>query len=121
MTIYTSYFANKKMPEDMIKVRISLGNPRWKTPYQISGTIKLLMPHRESLQLDIQSAVSDYKKKLSQTDIETVKKEILAFGENVILLCFENVTKDDSWCHRRIFAEWYEQKTGEVVQELPCG
>jgi hypothetical protein len=35
--------------------------------------------------------------------------------ERLILLCFEAPGK---WCHRRLLAEWIEQKTGEEVPEL---
>ena len=110
------------MPEDMVKVRISLGNPRWKTPYQIAGTIKNLMPTRDLLSKNLY--YDDYKEEyiriLESVGLCAIQKALAEFGKNVVLLCFENVTKDENWCHRRIFAEWYEQKTGESIQELPC-
>jgi hypothetical protein len=34
------------------------------------------------------------------------------------LLCFEDLTKPGLWCHRRPFANWWLENTGEVVPEL---
>lgn len=120
MSIYTSYFANKKMPADIIKVRISIGNPRWKLPYEIAGTIKSLMPTRDMLGLEYDVYKKIYFRMLDAVGIDEIKKALSAFGKKIVLLCFENVTKDDSWCHRRMFAEWYEKKTGTKIPELPC-
>ncbi|MDR2170525.1 MAG: hypothetical protein LBP59_10320 [Planctomycetaceae bacterium] len=36
----------------------------------------------------------------------------------VVLLCYEDVSKVGQWCHRRMFAEWWENKTGEIIEEL---
>ena len=35
----------------------------------------------------------------------------------LILLCFEDLSKPDVWCHRTMLAEWINQKTGEDVPE----
>ena len=41
-------------------------------------------------------------------------------GRDVVLLCYEDVRKGESdWCHRTIFADWWQEKTGEVIPELP--
>jgi hypothetical protein len=38
-----------------------------------------------------------------------------------VLLCFEDVHRDgEGACHRRTFARWWEEQTGEVVEELPA-
>ncbi|WIK63333.1 hypothetical protein [Gleimia europaea] len=36
----------------------------------------------------------------------------------LVLLCFEDISKPGQWCHRRAFAKWWEQKTGDPVREL---
>ena len=36
-----------------------------------------------------------------------------------MLLCFEDIRKGAwNWCHRNIFASWWEQNTGEIISEL---
>jgi len=121
MTIYTSYFANKKMPEDYTKVRISIGNPRWKLPYEIAGKIPELMPTRDMLGMEFKEYQKIYLNMLEDVGIDKIKKILKQFGNKVILLCFENISKDtETWCHRRMFAEWYESKTGTKIAELIC-
>jgi hypothetical protein len=39
-------------------------------------------------------------------------------SEGVVLLCFEDLTKPGEWCHRRSFAAWWDEKTGQKVDEL---
>jgi hypothetical protein len=39
-------------------------------------------------------------------------------GKPVVLLCFEDLRKPGEWCHRSMFAEWYEKQTGKKVVEL---
>jgi hypothetical protein len=36
-------------------------------------------------------------------------------GKPLVLTCFEDLSKDP--CHRRLFAQWYQAKTGVVVPE----
>jgi rubrerythrin len=38
-------------------------------------------------------------------------------GERLVLLCFEDVLAGES-CHRRTFAQWWEEQTGQEVPEL---
>ena len=117
MNLYTSCFANKTMPKDYIKVRISRGNPRWKLPYEIAGKIPELMPTREMLGMEFKEYQKMYWNILEKSGINKIKNILKPFGNNIVLLCFENVF-EDTWCHRRIFADWYEAKTGKKVPEL---
>ncbi|MFF4050421.1 hypothetical protein ACFYZ5_27650 [Streptomyces chartreusis] len=36
----------------------------------------------------------------------------------LVLLCYEDLTKPGLWCHRRIFAAWWKEATGDEVREL---
>jgi hypothetical protein len=38
-------------------------------------------------------------------------------GEALALLCFEDVHAGQV-CHRRMFAQWWEERTGQRVEEL---
>jgi hypothetical protein len=40
-------------------------------------------------------------------------------GKDVVLCCYEDVRKPGEWCHRQVFAEWWMDKTGELIEELP--
>lgn len=40
-------------------------------------------------------------------------------GKDVVLCCYEDVRKPNEWCHRLVFAEWWYEKTGEKIEELP--
>jgi uncharacterized protein (DUF1330 family) len=37
---------------------------------------------------------------------------------DLVLLCFESLKKPGEWCHRRMFADWWTEKTGDRVIEL---
>lgn len=39
-------------------------------------------------------------------------------GKTLVLLCYEDLRKPDQWCHRTLFAEWWQKMTGEVINEL---
>ena len=39
-------------------------------------------------------------------------------GKDLVLLCYEDLRKPGEWCHRQVFAEWWEKKTGVRIQEL---
>ncbi len=34
-----------------------------------------------------------------------------------VLLCWEDLTQPDQWCHRRMIAQWFEQELGVSVPE----
>ena len=38
--------------------------------------------------------------------------------QDAVLLCYEDVHKEGVWCHRQIFAAWWQEQTGKVVSEL---
>ena len=52
-----------------------------------------------------------YKQVLSKLKASEVLNELQAFGENIILLCFE---KEDVFCHRHLVCEWLIGKTNEL-------
>jgi len=41
----------------------------------------------------------------------------LAGGEEPILICWEPLKKPGEWCHRRMVAEWFEERLGVTVPE----
>jgi len=40
-------------------------------------------------------------------------------ADQLVLLCFEDLRTPGRFCHRRVFATWWEELKGQVVTELP--
>lgn len=122
--IYTSRFSNPELKTGKYTaVRISVGSPRWQVGYPISGAIEELMPKGIFGKYETKAAFEvEYRKRLEFFGAEHINKLLTAYaiqGKDVVLLCYEDVRKgDDDWCHRTIFASWWFEKTGEIIQEL---
>ncbi len=123
--IYTSRFANPELKTGKYTaVQISVGSPRWKLSYTVSGAITELMPkgifgkYEEKAEFE-----AEYKKRLTCIGVAYIRKILQQYeqlGKDVVLLCFEDVRKgEDDWCHRTIFADWWKEQTGEIIPELP--
>lgn len=123
--IYTSGFSNPELKTGKYTaVRISVGSPRWKVGYDISGAISELMPKGIFGKYETKAAFEvEYRKRLECIGVDYIRKLIAGYellGKDVVLLCYEDVRKGESdWCHRTIFADWWREKTGEVIPELP--
>jgi hypothetical protein len=125
MAIFTSRFSNPELKSgNYTAVRISLGTPRWSVGYTISGAIKELMPvglfgkydnDKESFKKEYFAALD----KIGAVKIRNILKQFESAGKDVVLLCFEDIRKgENDWCHRTMFAEWWQTKTGETITEL---
>lgn len=118
MKLYTSYFAKqKKMPlEDASYVSIAVGNPRYSVPYKIVNA-NALKPYGVFRKYHGEEYKIKYFERLESFGVEEIRKELEKVSEgheNVILMCHE---KDKNQCHRVMFAEWWERKTGEKIEE----
>lgn len=122
--IYTSRYSNPELKTgNYTAVRISIGSPRWQVGYEISGAISELMPKGIFGKYETKEAFEvQYRKRLDCIGVDYIRKLLaryMALGKNVVLLCYEDVRKGDSdWCHRTIFADWWLEKTGELIPEL---
>jgi hypothetical protein len=62
---------------------------------------------------------SEYLPKLEAAGVEEIdaqlKKKVANSSDTVILLCHE---EPGQFCHRRLFARWWEEKTGQEIPEL---
>ena len=121
MQFYTSYYASKKL--DRAKhylVRTSLGFCRW-TP--CDEEFPALAPEPEWIGLSEAEYRPLYIAKLESIGADTFTEWLRllhneAEGKSPVLLCYEALRKPGEFCHRRMFAEWYESKTGVVIPEL---
>lgn len=127
MAIWTSRYNNKELANDKYyPVGISIGKPRFRLGYNLKGQCTPLAPKGNMLKMDAGSFRQAYYEKLEETGAgeiisivtaleERAKKE----GKELVLLCFEDIRIDGDWCHRAIFAEWWEERTGQRIKELP--
>lgn len=119
----TARYSNKSITNDKhIPIQISLGSPKFKLQYTVNGKMLMLAPQysllRENNKIEYQRK---YIERLEHIGVDRIKDALSSFsqeGKEIVLLCFEDVTKDGNWCHRRMFADWYELKTGEKIDEL---
>ena len=114
--IFTSYYSNSKILSSRLKpIRISWGFPRFKLSYKIIGKIPELTPEKDMRYLNEADYIYHYRAILEEETVEAIKKRFQELGDNLVLLCFCNPGK---FCHRSVFAKWWDEKTGEEIKEL---
>lgn len=108
-------------------VRITLSPPRWTLPYPLEHRVKELAPSRAyfgSARAEFEAA---YRTQLDGHGVEALAarfQEVAVAGGDLrlVLLCFEDLAEPGEWCHRRMFASWWLERTGAQVRELgPLG
>jgi len=107
MMITTSNFARSAKHPDA--VAISQGVPRW---YKGRRYMPLAPPRWLLKAKDPELFDLEYRKQLEALDAKQVAGDL---GPDAILLCWESFNVR---CHRRLVAEWLEEKLGIVVPEL---
>jgi len=72
---------------------------------------------------DLDGFRREYYARLDGIGTQRIASQLKLFediGKDVVLLCYEDIRKGaDNWCHRIVFAEWWKEKTGELIEELP--
>ncbi len=100
----------------------SRGTPRFKRPYRYH-LLRLLAPSREAFETeDDQEFERVYLGQLEKLGVDRIANQLGRIshehdGKPLALLCFENVLKGEA-CHRRAFADWWKEQTGQDVPEL---
>lgn len=107
-------------PSMGVAVRTSLGKPKFFEYAFVS--LNLLMPKGNMLRMAYAQYHENYMNHLESNAlaIENAMIELNEMYPNqtMVLMCFENVSKKDSWCHRTMFAKWWENRTGVKVHEI---
>ena len=128
--LYTSRYSNKNLLEtETLKIGITRGKPRFPLGYEIYANLISLAPPMAIFGIeDREIFTRKYMEYLDRLGVEKVKEILGRVGygkeEELILLCYEDITKeplDKNYCHRTIFAEWWEKQTGEKIEEYPDG
>ena len=105
-------------------VGITLGYPRFKLRYPLVANLRQLAPTREMIHLSDASSFEEmYRNRLDELGVGGVLDLLttcveLANNERLVLTCYEDLTKPGLRCHRRLFAAWWQENTGEVAPEL---
>ncbi|MEU9188233.1 hypothetical protein AB0D14_27590 [Streptomyces sp. NPDC048484] len=122
LTLFTNRFQTFQPPQG-VPVRITLGAPRFRLPYSLTHSVRELAPRREYLSKPLPQFTADYRADLDKLGpvwvAERLRKITEAEGDHrLVLLCFEDLTDPALWCHRRVFASWWKDVTGDEVREL---
>ena len=57
-------------------------------------------------------------KPLDPQEVHDRLHQLAGEGNEPVLLCWEALTTPEDWCHRRMAAEWFEDKLGIEVAEI---
>lgn len=126
MAIYTARYGNKRLREDgYFPVGISLGTPKFKLGYDLRDQCYALAPKGFMLKMEYGPYREAYFGKLEAIGtnkiigiVQRLDARAQEEGKSLVLLCYEDLRKPENWCHRTLFAEWWQAKTGEVIEEL---
>jgi len=122
----TSRYANHGVIREsgMTPVGITLGEPKFPLHYELAGNLRLLAPTRDSF--GCEDFADRYLARLDAKGLERIEGVLRRYvhgyrarpgGHGVVLLCFECVQAGE-FCHRRLFADWWQAATGDEVHEL---
>lgn len=124
LNIYTSRYGNKNLSNhNSIKVGISIGKPKFNIDYEVKERVLELAPDYSWLKLPYNIYKEKYINKLDSIGVDMIIYILLYISQkygnkDITLLCFEDIRKEDQWCHRTIFSEWFKEKTGININEL---
>jgi hypothetical protein len=121
--VYTARFWNPQLKSQGLGlVAITIGSPRVK----VFAREKRMAPDREWLNAPQPTFTELYWAKLdSYGDLIPQRIEELAAEARdagyagIALCCFEDLRKPGLWCHRRLLADWLQQRYGWTLPELP--
>lgn len=126
MAIYTARYSNKKLREDgYFPVGISLGTPKFPLGYDLRDQCYSLAPKSFMLKMEYEPYREAYFKKLEDIGADKIISIVQKLdarareeGKSLVLLCYEDLRNPEKWCHRTLFAEWWQNATGEIIEEL---
>lgn len=117
-----------------VPVRTSLGQPRWIAEARQWPYLPELAPFGLRAIDDKDEFMTLYRERLGKHGVEVILSKLDELwkcqtpGSYLVtpakerlplaLLCFEDVDKPEDWCHRQVFAAWWLEQTGQVLEEL---
>jgi hypothetical protein len=124
MRLATSRYANPAVAAcGLLPVGFTNGDPMLKLDYRPAINLKPLAPPHWSLKLPPEAFERVYRKHLSTLTVERIRALVdataaITDASGIVLLCYEDVRQPERYCHRRIFAAWWQEATGDVIDEL---
>lgn len=117
--IYTSYFAKQARNNDpnTAYASVAVGLPKYPLAHELKH-LTSVKPYGVFGKYHGEEYKQKYFERLEMIGLERIYNELMSVQgdkENLILMCYE---KDPSECHRRMFAEWWYKKTGEIIEEI---
>ncbi|MFJ5307432.1 hypothetical protein [Streptomyces sp. NPDC088350] len=104
-------------------VRITLGAPRFKLPYTLTHSVRELAPKKAYFGKPLPEFTAAYRADLDRLGPARIAERLreivnVELEHRLVLLCFEDLSDSAQWCHRRVFAAWWQDATGDEVREL---
>jgi hypothetical protein len=122
LTLFTNRY-QQFQPTQGVPVRITLGAPRFKLPYPLQHAVRELAPRREYFTEPLPEFTAAYRADLDKLGPARIAERLRTIenterDHRLVLLCYEDLSDAAQWCHRRIFAAWWKDLTGDEVREL---
>lgn len=120
--LYTcSYYEHRQRMG--VGVRTSLGTPRWikrETPWPYAPEVT---PRGWYLNAPDKDFAAAFTRQLHSHGVEGICDRFRRIAEEtgadaLVLLCFEKLDTSKWWCHRTLFAQWWQEQTGQEIPEL---
>lgn len=115
--IYTSYYGNRNIPNNLLKVSISLYPPKHfnGVHYPILAPSKQLLDGYKNGLINKVEYVDIFISELDKKDIKSILNSMLNFECDMVLMCYE---KKNDFCHRNILSFYAEYYFGIEIKEL---
>lgn len=126
--LLTSYYQNRSLdPKRHCIFQISNGSPRWGVQPEIE--LPDLFPDLALVETAHAGELSEtdfsraYFRQLEEIGVGEIKRllkrcERKAGKRIAVLCCFESLKKPGQFCHRRMLAFWYHERTGIAIPEF---
>jgi hypothetical protein len=125
MKVWTARYANSTLAEHpAAKLQTSLGTPKFRLAYELHP-LPEATPAAWMLNMTEAEFAGSYSRLLETRGGATMMRARLAEVartagvDQLVLCCYEDIRRPGVWCHRRILAAWLEERTGQVIEELP--
>jgi uncharacterized protein (DUF488 family) len=133
LTIATGrYHGGLVQKSGLLPIGTTVGAAKW-LPYELAANLSALSPFGdvvvdgETIALrkvtDQAAFEAAYRARLDHFGAERIYAALASVAKlheakGVVLLCFEDVLAKTEFCHRRMFAGWWLEQTGDQVLEL---
>jgi hypothetical protein len=106
-----------------VPVAITLGRPKFPLRYTLEHEARRLAPWGLFDVKDPAEFTRRYRERLDRLDLDALVAKFEAIsaqhgGRRLVLLCYEDVHAGQL-CHRRVFSDFWQERTGQRVPEMP--